>query len=179
MTTVFNCQYYPQIQSSNRSLSYQHQVIACKNPQRSIVRPKSCLNNLNADPTEKFIHIKRKTSIKRNRTPSIPCHELQIKEVLSCLIIIRIRRVRRPLRTIQPLNMPQPSPHLPLFHLRPRHLLLLLRLKLQLPSILCPTNIRTRRRAADCTRTTLGGADGARHAAARSAAVFEAVVGDG
>ena len=53
------------------------------------------------------------------------------------------------LRTIQPLNMPQPPPHLPLLNLRPRQLgLLLPALELQLAAILGPAIDRARARTA-------------------------------
>src|SRR5271170_5900243 len=63
-------------------------------------------------------------------------------------LIIGILWVRRALGTIQPLDMPQPSPNIPLLQLRPRHLLLLLRLELHVAIILCATIHRTRGRAA-------------------------------
>lgn len=56
----------------------------------------------------------------------------QSEKANASLIIIRIRRMRRPLGTIQPLNMPQATPNLPLLLLRPRHLLLLPRAELHL-----------------------------------------------
>ena len=79
MTTVFRCHDYPQIQLSNRSLKLSASSHSMQNPQRSIARLKSCLANPDADPTEKVIRIRRKTSIKRNQTPSIPSHKFQIK----------------------------------------------------------------------------------------------------
>ena len=73
--------------------------------------------------------------------------------------------MRRPLRTIQPLNMPQPSADLPLLDLRACHLLLFLRAEFQVSAILSLTVHRARRRARDSTA----------HIAAPGAGVLEAI----
>jgi hypothetical protein len=69
--------------------------------------------------------------------------------------------MRRPLRTIQPLNMPQPSADLPLLNLRPCHLLLLLRAELHVPTGILRLTVhrarsRARHRAADITAPGAG-----------------------
>ena len=53
------------------------------------------------------------------------------------LFIIRVRRLRRPLRTVQPLNMPQSPPNFSLLQLRTCHLLLLLGLEFHLSTAIC------------------------------------------
>lgn len=77
--------------------------------------------------------------------------------------------MRRPLRTIQPLDMSQPSPNVPLLDLRPRKLLLLLRLEFHIRVVLCARVRRRRRRAADVAADIAGA----------RARVFESVERDG
>lgn len=74
--------------------------------------------------------------------------------------------MRRPLRTIQPVNMPQPPPHLLLLQLLLcQALLLLSRLKLHISAILRLAIDRTARHARRCTT----------HSAAARAAILKAV----
>src|SRR5690625_4583596 len=70
--------------------------------------------------------------------------------------------------------MPQPPPNLPLLQLSPRHLLLFLRLELQLPTVFS-SRVHSRRSRARHNAAT----GSARDATASAGVIFEAVEGDG
>lgn len=91
-------------------------------------------------------------------------------------LIISIRRMRRTLRTIEPLNVPQPPPNLPLLQLRTRQLLLLARAELHIAFIATAgRGTISRRRSGADLRAGDGGGDGA----GAWSGVVEAVEGDG
>src|SRR4051794_20064083 len=77
----------------------------------------------------------------RLATYSTPCaHARDLStccRITSCFVV-RVGRMWSALGRIEPFNVPQPPPDLPFFDLRPRKLLLFLRLELHIRVIFCP-----------------------------------------